>query len=236
MNLPATTLNNSESKNSDSNNSNQSNLATSAVNIGQNPLQASTWLQQGRVLAYPTESVWGIGCDAYNAAAVQQILAIKQRPIEKGLIVITDSAQRIEALLVNLSPSKRRMVLDSWNNPPAESHKQAQTWLLPLKVPNSQADMAGQIPKWITGQYDSLAVRVINHPLIQNLCQAMVSETNPYGFIVSTSCNPTGQPPATSLTKAVAYFGQQVDYLQGSTLGYTLPSQIKDALTGGIIR
>ena len=59
--------------------------------------QAAEWLQAGKLLAYPTESVWGIGCDPFNELAVQQLLAIKQRPIDKGMIVVTDRAVRIEA-------------------------------------------------------------------------------------------------------------------------------------------
>jgi len=97
------------------------------------------------------------------------------------------------------------------------------------------------IPSWITGAHDSVAVRVIAHPLIQQLCAQVVSVSNPYGFIVSTSCNPSGQPPALSLAQAQGYFinsefAQQVAYLQGDTLGYELPSQIHDALTGQVIR
>ena len=115
------------------------------------------------------------------------------------------------------------------------------------------------IPAWITGAHNSVAVRVIDHPLVQQLCQQVVSFRNPYGFVVSTSCNPSGQPPALSLAEAQAYFlstdnsinppqkidlkssanmsrNEQVGYLKGETLGYLLPSQISDALTGHVIR
>ena len=91
---------------------------------------------------------------------------------------------------------------------------------------------------------------------MQQLCQQVVSVRNPYGFVVSTSCNPAGQPPALSLAEAQAYFltntninpninattsadfndHEQVGYLNGDTLGYLLPSQISDALTGQVIR
>ena len=103
------------------------------------------------------------------------------------------------------------------------------------------------MPSWITGIHNSVAVRVIAHPLIQQLCAQMVSVDNPFGFIVSTSCNPAGKPPALSLAQAQAYFdnsndiGQDnsannVGYLIGETLGYQLPSQIRNALTGQVIR
>ena len=233
------------------------------------PSQAAQWLKSGKLLAYPTESVWGIGCDPFNQSAVAQLLAIKQRPVDKGMIVVTDSIARIAPLLASLASSQRQAVIESWQ---MTAKQQAQTWLLPLSNELSVA-----IPCWITGAHDSLAVRVIAHPLIQQLCSQMVSLDNPYGFIVSTSCNPSGQPPALSLQQARRYFSntddntnnhtddnthrpstdkanldknnldkestdkeytvnEQIRYLSGPTLGYHLPSQISDALSGQVIR
>lgn len=191
--------------------------------------QAALLLQQGSLLAYPTESVWGIGCDAYNQQAVQQILAVKQRPAAKGMIVITDRSERLAPLLAVLTEQQRQKVLASWQNDQPSSQAQAQTWLLP--IPDDL-----KLPHWITGEHQTLAVRVIAHPLIGQLCEQMVSEDNPFGFIVSTSCNPSGQDPATTLAQAYGYFGEQIGYLAAPTLGYGQPSQIRDAVTGQIIR
>ena len=231
-------------------------MSTSQPLITDSVVEAARWLQQGQLLAYPTESVWGIGCDPFNQQAVQQLLAIKQRPLEKGMIVVTDSASRLTALLDYLSDEQRQLVLDSWRNDSNSDAdtKQAHTWLLPL-APN----LPVAIPAWITGTHNSVAVRVIDHPFVQQLCQQVVSAHNPYGFVVSTSCNPSGQPPALSLADAQSYFlnnnnvanisphlytndsaningNEQVGYLKGETLGYLLPSQISDALTGQVIR
>ena len=214
------------------------------------PIQAAQWLKAGQLLAYPTESVWGIGCDPFNESAVAQLLAIKQRPMDKGMIVITDSVARIAPLLATLTIEQRQPILESWQVSSDQLAAQAQTWLLPLSN-----TLSLPIPSWITGAHNSVAVRVIAHPLIQQLCAQMVSLNNPYGFIVSTSCNPSGQPPALSLAQAQSYFDrsdkqnineqsidakglvtEQVKYLYGSTLGYQLPSQISDALTGQVIR
>ena len=214
-------------------------------------VQAATWLVEGKLLAYPTESVWGIGCDPFNKSAVMQLLALKQRPIDKGMIVITDRVERIAPLLTALNDKQRQSVMDSWQ--PVLNHQflhtqsldtqavnkpiqQAQTWLLPLPV-----QLKITMPSWITGRHDSIAVRVIAHPLIQQLCAQMVSADNPYGFIVSTSCNPSGESPALNLEQAQAYFSDtglasNVRYLAGKTLEYQLPSQISDALTGQVIR
>lgn len=210
-------------------------MPSSSPLITHSVAKAAQWLNAGKLLAYPTESVWGIGCDPFDKSAVQQLLDIKQRPISKGMIVVTDKVQRIEPLLALLSDEQRQTVLDSWSQ---YHQKQAFTWLLPLGDP---LELKVPIPSWITGAHQSVAVRVIAHPLIQQLCACLVSAANPYGFLVSTSCNPSEQPPALSLTQAQAYFvnndlAAQVGYLQGDTLGYILPSQIHDALTGTIIR
>ncbi|MFZ2844965.1 L-threonylcarbamoyladenylate synthase [Psychrobacter sp.] len=209
-------------------------MSQSAPLITDSILQAAKWLKEGQLLAYPTESVWGIGCDAYDEAAVQRILDIKQRPQAKGMIVITDSAKRLTPLLVSLDQAQRNTIIKSWQIDSEHidlQYKQAHTWLLP--IPQTLTTV---IPPWITGQYQTVAVRVIAHPIIRQLCQQLVSVHNPFGLLVSTSCNPSGQPPAMSFTDAYAYFDEQISYLQAETLGYTLPSQIRDAMTGLIVR
>lgn len=215
--------------------------------------QAAQWLQQGKLLAYPTESVWGIGCDAYNEEAVNQILTIKNRPAEKGMIVVTDSIERIRPLINQLPVQRQQQIIDSWapqsnKGDASRDTQQAHTWLLPLPLSKSELQSKSEseltplaqqhpvIPYWITGKHNSIAVRVISHPLIAQLCEKMVSDNNPYGLIVSTSCNPSGQSPAVTFEQAYAYFKEDIGYLQGDTLGYTLPSQIREGLTGNIIR
>ena len=214
-------------------------MSLSVPLITDSVVQAAHWLKKGQLLAYPTESVWGIGCDPFNQQAVMQLLTIKQRPIDKGMIVVTDSPSRLTTLLEGLTVVERQTVLDSWQNDSINATaKQAHTWLLPIPK-----NLPITIPSWITGAHDSVAVRVIDHPLVKQLCAQMVSESNPYGFVVSTSCNQSGEPPAISLSEAQDYFlndrlhlNEGVGYLKGKTLGYQLPSQIGDALTGEIIR
>lgn len=185
--------------------------------------QASLWLQQGKILAYPTESVWGLGCDPFNQSAVLRLLALKDRPIHKGLIVLTASDKHIGAFLDNLPNSQIDKILTSW-----QDRLQATTWLfgLPARLPVT-------IPSWLTGSHQSLAIRCVAHSQIAQICQNM---DNPYKFLVSTSCNPNGKAPADSLHTAFDYFGDKVCYFVGQTLGFDKPSQIKDTTTGQIIR
>lgn len=181
--------------------------------------EAAQILQQGKVLAYPTEAVWGLGCDPFNEQAFLEILRLKQRPIEKGVILLAGQLSQVEHLLSDIEPTIRDQIIQSWTQ--RSRTERATTWLLP-------ADH--QIPEWITGQHTQVAVRVTNHPLCTALCNAF------NGFIVSTSANPAGSTPARSLQEANQYFGSELNYLNGDLGLSQEPSKIIDACTGQIIR
>lgn len=184
-------------------------------------------LKQGKLIAYPTETLWGVGCDAFCEKAVMALLDLKNRPIDKGLIVLTDSVERILPFLEPLPTDRQREIIATWQAPQS---KQATTWLFP--IPDGI-----KIPAWLTGSHDSLAIRVISHPTIAKLCATLVDDDNPYGFLVSTSCNPTALPPAHDLHTAVSYFGSgNVMFLDDKTLGFDKPSQIRCAISGEIVR
>ena len=173
--------------------------------------------------------MWGIGCDPFNETAVKQILAIKRRPIEKGMIVITGDIAHIQPFLQPLPQQVVNSIAASWQ----ASDAQATTWLLPIP-----AILQGKIPDWVTGGRDSLAIRVISHPMIAELCNhiAHADNNNPFGFLVSTSCNLSGLTPANDFAAAYHYFGDAIGYLLGDTLGFVRPSQIFDALTQQQVR
>lgn len=181
--------------------------------------EAAECLKQGQVLAYPTEAVWGLGCDPYNQQAFLEILRLKQRPIEKGVILLAANLTQVESLLANLDHEIRAQVIESWTH--QDPTQRATTWLLPTTE---------EIPSWIKGNHPKVAVRVTNHPLCVALCSAFDR------FIVSTSANPAGLEPARSLQEAMQYFQQDLNYLNGD-LGLSCePSRILDAETGAVIR
>lgn len=181
--------------------------------------QAVNSLRRGKILAYPTEAVWGLGCDPYQHDAFLQLLKLKQRPIEKGVILLAGDISQIEFLLKPLSKQRYQEVIQSWTKTTLE--QQATTWLLPT---------CSRIPSWITGQYTQVAVRVSQHPLCQQLCQDMGS------FIVSTSANIAQAPPAMTAEQVYQYFANHVDYIQGELGHSQQPSRIIDAITGQILR
>ena len=183
-------------------------------------VEAAQSLKQGNVLAYPTEAVWGLGCDPFNEQAFHKILNLKQRPIEKGVILLAGHIDQVRPLLQNLDSKRQHQVIQSWTD--RSVTERATTWLLPVN--------AAQIPKWITGQHSQVAVRVTTHALCMALCHAF------NGFIVSTSANPAGLEPARSLQDASQYFDSKVDYLNGDLGLSQEPSRIIDAQTGQVIR
>lgn len=174
--------------------------------------QAVSALAAGEVIAYPTEAVWGLGCDPFNRDAVFRILALKQRPQEKGLILVAGQVKQFAFLLNTLSKAQRDTLEASWPGPV--------TWL----VPHNRL-----VPEWISGRFDTVALRVSDHPLIQALCQD-------FGPIVSTSANPQGLPPALNSLRVRHYFGKRVRIVPGSLGKQKKPSEIRDLLSGKIMR
>src|SRR3546814_13737520 len=63
------------------------------------PAQATPILRAGGIIAYPTEAVWGLGCDPFDQAAVLRLLAIKQRPVDKALILVDASLAALDELV-----------------------------------------------------------------------------------------------------------------------------------------
>ncbi|MFM2477074.1 L-threonylcarbamoyladenylate synthase [Celerinatantimonas sp. MCCC 1A17872] len=178
--------------------------------------QAVSALQRGEVIAYPTEGVFGLGCDPDNPQAIQQLLAIKQRAKEKGLILIAGSFEQLSPYvdLHTLSEQRRQQIFASWPG--------AVTWVLPTSEKTSD---------WVSGQFDTVAVRVTDHPQVIALCQALGKP------IISTSANLSGQPAALCYEDVVAQLGERLEtILQGQTSGRQKPSKIIDGRSGRVFR
>ena len=176
--------------------------------------QAAESLRNGGLVAYPTEAIYGIGCDPNNLAAIDRLLALKQRSWTKGLILIAaDIAQLAPFLaipIIEIPPQ----VQASWPG--------STTWLLPVHP---------DIPPTLRGEHDTIAVRVTAHPGAAALCQAFG------GAIVSTSANITGQAPARTIDELSPELTNVLDVIVSGETNPTLnPSHIKDPFTGRIIR
>ena len=177
---------------------------------------AASLLRRGGVIAYPTEAVWGLGCDPFDEAAVTHLLALKQRPVDKGLILIAGSLDQFDGLLDwdALPVDRREAVFASWPGP--------NTWIVPA---------TGRVPHWITGAHDGVAVRVSAHPTVVALCAAFG------GPLVSTSANPGGAPPPHALDAFDPALQAALDgVVAGKTGGLERPTVLRDARSGVALR
>lgn len=176
--------------------------------------RAAAILRQGGIVAYPTEGVWGLGCDPDNAEAVLKLLRLKQRPWQKGLILIAADFAQVEAYVNPLDTKRMAAIHATWPGPV--------TWLLPARVTT---------PEWLRGKHKTLAVRVTAHPLAAALCRQFGEA------IVSTSANLAGQRATLNHLQVMQRFGKVLDYiLPGETGGQRRPSEIRDGVTGRVVR
>ncbi|MBY4840910.1 L-threonylcarbamoyladenylate synthase type 1 TsaC [Pantoea leporis] len=172
-------------------------------------------LQQQEVIAYPTEAVFGLGCDPDSEDAVMALLALKQRPVEKGLILIAADYAQLEPYIADreLSVLQRERMFASWPGPV--------TYVVPASP---------HTPRWLTGRFDSLAIRVSDHPDVQALCRGFGKP------LVSTSANLSGEPPCRNAEEVAKQFGPQFPVLNAETGGRLNPSEIRDVISGELIR
>ena len=172
-------------------------------------------LKQGGIIAYPTEAVWGLGCDPANEEATQRILKLKQRPMDKGLILVAADLAQLPTLTASLEATQLERLGETWPGPV--------TWLIP--------DPDDSIPRWIKGSHESVAVRVSAHPVVQAICRAFG------GPVVSTSANRSNEPEIRSRLKIDEQFGDSIDLVVAGELGADdSPSRIFDLATGQQIR
>ena len=170
-------------------------------------------LRAGGIVAYPTEGVYGLGCDPEQPDAVQRLCKLKQRPLRAGLILI---AARPEQLTGWIDPTEQE--LQRLLEPAAEPT----TWIVTAHA------RAGH---WITGHRPRIAVRITRHPLARALCDSAGTA------LVSTSANRRGHRPALHALQVRRWFGDQIDLLvAGPTGGLSAPTPIRDARSGALLR
>ena len=167
--------------------------------------------KSGGVFAYPTESVFGLGCNPDNEEAVMRLLAIKNRPASKGLILIASDFSQVEKYLEPLATPQKKLTQASQT-----------TYIFPAKQ---------STPRWLRGNFDGLAIRVTKHPLAKELCDALGSA------LVSTSANISGLEPAMTVDEVSLQLGSKIDAILDGELGnLSKPSEIRDSISGEKIR
>ncbi|MEE9451786.1 MAG: L-threonylcarbamoyladenylate synthase [Gammaproteobacteria bacterium] len=173
-----------------------------------------TIIKNGGMIAYPTEAVYGLGCDPFNQQAVQRLLKIKQRPEHKGFILIVSTWAQMQALVQLPEAKILAKVKATWPGPV--------TWLFPASP---------DLPPWINGGQTSVAIRMTNHPIAKSICDSIDQA------LISTSANLFGQAALTTCEQVQKTFGDQIDYIVSGSVGdLKRPTMIREVSSGSIVR
>jgi L-threonylcarbamoyladenylate synthase len=170
-------------------------------------------VRHGGIIAYPTETVYGLGCDPLNVSAVNAVNTLKGRDSSKGLILLASRLQQLDAFIEVADPDDRAAIV---------GEPEPTSWIVPAK------DTA---PRWISGRHQTLAIRVSTHPLVIQLCDQLGHA------LVSTSANPAGKTPALNLFQLHRYFEGQLDAMLISHHNSSgRPSRIRDLKSRQLLR
>jgi L-threonylcarbamoyladenylate synthase len=172
-----------------------------------------TYLKRGGIVAYPTESCYGLGCDPRNPHALKQLIRLKGRSAAKGLLLIADSFKRLRPFIRPLSATQLAQMKRTWPGP--------FTWVVPASSACSSH---------LTGGRSTIAIRVTAHPGAAQLCRTLGMA------LVSTSANKSGRMPAKTAAECRRIFGPRVRVIDGHIGQRRRPSTLIDLATGAILR
>jgi len=171
------------------------------------------YLRGGGLIAYPTESCYGLGCDPRHPRALKRLIGLKGRGAAKGLLLIADHYKRLQPFVHALSPADRARMQQSWPGPVS--------WVVPASA---------ACPPLLTGGRPTIAVRVTAHAEAARLCRRLGMA------LVSTSANKSGKKPAKTAAECRRIFGAQVRVIDGRIGTRKRPSTLIDLATGTVLR
>ncbi len=171
-------------------------------------------IRAGGLLVYPTESVYGIGCNPNNTTALKKLLNLKKRSPEKGFILVASDFSMFKDFVKPLPKDTLERIKKHWSEPVS--------WVVPA---------VDHCPKLLTGNRNTLAIRVSAYPFIQAMCKQLGHA------ITSTSANISGSDPITQVNGLIAEFANDVDYIVPLSLEkQNSPTPLFDALSGKRLR
>ncbi|CAL4325599.1 Sua5/YciO/YrdC/YwlC family protein [Buchnera aphidicola] len=172
-------------------------------------------LYNKKIIAYPTESMFGLGCDPSSKNAIKDLLNLKKRSMKKGLILVASNYNQIKLYIdeEKLSVQQKKNMFSCWPGP--------FTFVVPAKI---------SVPYWLTGEFNTIAVRISAHLGIIKLC-------NIFGkALVSTSANFSNLSPCYTREEVFQNFGKDFPILYGDIGNERNPSKIINIINGKLIR
>jgi tRNA threonylcarbamoyl adenosine modification protein (Sua5/YciO/YrdC/YwlC family) len=174
------------------------------------PFDASEIIKNGGNAIYPTEGIYGIGCDPFNESSVENIFKVKGRDLTKNFIILTSNINYLKRIIDNNLFENKALVDGSFT-----------TWVVATNK---------DCPPWLTTN-KSIAIRITNHPVVDELC------VNLGGPIISTSANCSNQKYINDITTIENIFDGKIDCIVKGQLGNKKRSSIiKNILTNEILR
>lgn len=177
-------------------------------------------IQQGALIAYPTDTIWGLGCHPLSQQTILRLQQLKKRPAGKGIILLSSNIDFCRRYIDENIFSKYHDRLSIAQPSPV-------TWVV----------KAGQkCPNWLTGKNTTIAIRITDKPLINLLCNSLKSP------LTSTSANFSGRPACRNSMLVHKYFHHRADYIlqdiepHSATTAQPRASQIRDIQTNKIFR
>ena len=143
-------------------------------------------IKNGGVIAYPTDTIYGLGCNPYNSDAIEKINVLKQRPLNKQFILLSSCLDQVRALLC----------IDEIQEKTLTQITEPTSWVI---------NASKHAPSWLIGNQRTLTVRISKNNDIKRLCDALGHA------IISTSANISGATPAKNALELHRYFHQKVD-------------------------
>ncbi len=142
-------------------------------------------IRSGGIIAYPTDTIYGLGCDPYDAAAVDELNKLKQRPLNKQFILLAGDIEQINPLVLLNEEQQTRIIQTT----------ESTSWII---------DASPQAPAWLTDKQNTLTIRISKSAFIKKLCTKLGHA------IISTSANPSGKKPASNSLELHRYFHNSV--------------------------
>ena len=177
------------------------------MNIREEIIKANEYLKRGSIILYPTDTIWGLGCDATNIDAINRIFAIKKRIMSKSLLILLDEAEKLP-LYIDHIPEIAWDLIEQANRPTTFIYKHVKN-----------------LPKNLIAQDGTIAIRIVRN----EFCKRLISL---FGKpIVSTSANVSGFSTPVSFSQISEDIKNQVDYIVEPSL-----SSVEDIKPSTMIR